>query len=176
MDSYVRIIADECEKRGIIGKKAKIGTHLTLFPTFWATEKEARRDAALLKLGHHQFNVSHDVVTIEGIGFFSPPPGSKNDALHLRIKLDPTYRDLIIRLKASDLFDWVTPPAQTAPVDPIYLPHVHVIEAEGLRERVAPLREKLDLIVKDKLVELYPLELFVKNESDQGPPWKKIIL
>lgn len=184
MEQYVDLFTRMCANQGITGEGSRLGVHLTLFPTFWATEKQARFGASLIELtvaGCWHENLGgggSPQVKLEGIGFFKAPPGSTKEALHLRVGLSSEYLNLISRLKASDIFEWVTPPTRTQPVDPIFIPHVHIIEGEDMIRRVAPIKDDLSRIVgNDMSASLGQIHLFKKIEVRGKPStWEMVII
>ncbi len=178
LERYTQAIKIKCQNLGISGKDSKMGTHLTVLPPFYATEAEAKRYAAIAKLAIGLFEETRKKIVINGIGWFEAIEKDEKsmDALHLVVKLPKGYTDSVERLKSSTLFKWVHKPAQGKAVDPLYSPHIHIIEGEGVKALTEPHKKYFDLLVGGRSFALGPLNLFEKIEPSEAPFWKQVLV
>ncbi len=171
MDRHVKYVIEICGKHNIQGEPSKMGTHLTLLPPFYANEESIRFASSVLKvvtafIGKMQ-------VTVLGVGIFPPPnPNTKTEALHLKIELPGKYHEHVEWLKINSSFPWVHPPMQTTAVEPKYIPHVHVIEGENLKDALSSYYKEIEFVVSGKSFQLLPPQFFRKNPATKQ--WQQV--
>jgi 2'-5' RNA ligase len=162
MAKHVNHVIKMCSKEGIIGVPSKMGTHLTLLPPFYGNEESVRFASSILKVMTALLGNMH--ITVSGVGVFPPPdPSSNIEALHFKIDLPDQYHKHVEWLKTTDMFTWVHAPLQTSAVEPIYVPHVHIIEGENLSESIERCREEIRFMVSGKSFALPPPQFFKKD-------------
>ncbi len=154
---------------GVQGSPAKIGTHLTIFPPFYATKDVAKTYATLIQVGELIRKEFSDAISGLRIGWFpAPTSDSVLETIHLKVKLWPEYIHFISRIKASDTFEWIHPHTQTTPVEPVYIPHIHLLEGAGLIACTQQYEDKLNLFFENKHYPLGEIRLFRKRETENS--------
>lgn len=150
-------------EHGVVGSESKIGTHLTVFPPFYATKAVAKTYAVMTSVGG--FFKKEGVNEISGVhvGWFPPPhEESLVEAIHLRVDLSPEYVSFISRIKRSGLFKWVHPPARTSAVEPAFVPHIHLFEGENIFKQTENHSADINYFLGNKNYKLGELRLFEK--------------
>lgn len=150
-------------EHGVVGGESKIGTHLTVFPPFYATTVVAKTYAVMASVGG--FFKKEDVNEISGVhvGWFPPPhEESLVEAIHLRVALSPEYVSFISRIKRSRFFEWVHPPARTSAVEPAFVPHIHLFEGENIFKQTEKHIADINYFLVNKHYKLGELRLFEK--------------
>ncbi len=165
---------------GVLGESAKMGTHLTVFPPFYATKTIAQTYAAMIRVGGFAKKDFPDAISGVHLGYFPPTsPSSFIEAVHLQINLESGYSNFISRMKQLGIFEWVHTPQQTAAVEPVYVPHIHLLEGEDIIHRAQQCKENIDLFFQNKHYPLGELRLFIKKPGkSEGTPlrWEQVLV
>lgn len=168
----VKHVIKICKEKNVLGEPSKMGTHLTLLPPFYGDDKTIKFASSIMRVLTSLLGELY--ITTTCVGYFSPSTeASKVEAMYLKIKLPEMYHEYVEWLKATNPFKWVHPPAQTTAVEPIYIPHVHVIEGVNLFERLKPFEEDLRFVITGRTFELTPPKFFKKDEVTKQ--WKQVI-
>lgn len=180
MARHVLWAQTKLKEGGVLGESAKMGTHLTVFPPFYTTRNDALIYAAMVQAGSPISEKSQDAIKGTHVGYF--PPASDNsliEAIHLRVELDSEYEKFISRIKGLDIFDWVHPPLQTTAVDPVYIPHIHLLEGVGIIDPAQKCEKDINLFFENRHYPLGELRLFIKKPGKgEGTPlrWEQVLV
>lgn len=168
----LRHIIKLCKDKDVVGETSKMGIHMTLLPPFYGNMETIKFTSSVMRV--LTALVGELYITTTRVGYFPPPTKESNiEAMYLKIKLPEKYHEHVSWLKATSPFDWVHQPAQTSAVEPIYIPHVHVIEGVNLIEHLKPFEEDFHFIIAGRTFELTPPKFFKKDEVTKQ--WKQVV-
>lgn len=174
--ALVRLVEEVCKVNGLTGRPAKLGPHATVIPPFYCSDRE-RKAIATLTRHMWKFNGKEVDVRATSLNVFAPESPGKDSALYIKVRMDGEYRDFVERHKLDWPFEFVHLPAQTNPVDRVWVPHISVIEGPGLYEKATPLLHRIsEDCVYDKVVTLGEPLFFEKKKVGDTVRWFPVLV
>lgn len=151
---FVGLALNICGEHSVGGAFSKMGPHMTVIPPFFRNREEMMFVASCLRAERALHSESTVEAMITGVDFFSV--GGDNESLYLAIEVPKGYAEHVEWMKAAHPFKWVHWPLHDNAVEPIYVPHIHVIEGPKLKARVEPFLEKLNRVFRGRPLQLPP--------------------
>lgn len=173
--ALVRLAQDVCKANGLVGKPSKMGPHASILPPFYCNYREKK---ALAALARHMWKFNGREVQAKATGFnvFPPPSPEKESTLYIEIEVDEEYRTFVERHKLKWPFEFVHTPAQTNPVDRVWIPHMSVIEGPGLHEKALPLLPRINEYMYEKIITFGEPLFFEEKISGDTAQWFPVLV
>lgn len=165
LNACVRMVQKVCGENGVKGKYSNMGVHMTLLPPFYADAHTIRLMAIAMKVANTPIGKKQGSFQVTGLEYFTLNEETMLETVHLTVLLPQAYLELITWLKANNTFEWVYPHAQSTPVEPVFVPHVHIMEGNNLKRRISRFSHSLDDKLRKERFSLTPPTFFQKHES-----------
>jgi hypothetical protein len=161
-------------EQGIHGVRPKMGPHATVIPPF-VCDEAALHGMACMSRALWRLAKPKITVEVKGLGFFPPPdPEAPEgvDALYIALEVDEAYREFVEAIKLGWKFPYAVPVAMSDPSDRVWVPHVSLLEAPGLKKAAEPYERHIGECLRGKLIGL-PEPLFFWKKDNR---WQKYLV
>lgn len=125
-------LAKKLTEKGVLGKRPNMGAHATIIPPFIAPRKEVLNLARACRQQWELFRGTYVEAEVKSIGMFTPQPITQQTAIYIELGMPSRYHELVEIQKINWSYPFRHPLARQYAVEPVWIPHITIIEGAGL--------------------------------------------